>query len=232
MAITEKRMIELLDKQKTDILNGIDERICVLENELEEAKKTASDALELAKSNQEAIKALHSHITNLVSENNDLKQAVDKQMDRSMRNTLVIKGLALGNNEQSWEDTEETLNKILLDNTDLDASHISRLFERVHRGKTSDKQPGPPLIFARCYDWRDTQMPISTFRNLNMKNKNLKVYVEQQHSPMITARQNEAMLVRKKLKKQNLIVSGFVQYPATLMVKKQGDSKYIRHSSY
>ena len=82
------------------------------------------------------------------------------------------------------------------------------------------------------HDWKDAQYLISKFKTLNRKHANLRIYVEQLYSPRITKRRNEAMLMRRTLIRNKEIISGYVDYPAILMVKKENRSKYEKQSSY
>ena len=45
-------------------------------------------------------------------------------------------------------------------------------------------------------------------------------------SKAVNERRNAAMLERKKLKTTNKIQSGYLEYPAKLMVKSVGETKY------
>ena len=47
-----------------------------------------------------------------------------------------------------------------------------------------------------------------------------------QFSKKLTERRNNAMKERKRLKDNKLIISGYIEYPATLIVKNVGDQGY------
>ena len=54
----------------------------------------------------------------------------------------------------------------------------------------------------------------------------MKIKIDCQCSEKLNARRNLAMIRRKELKFNNIIEKGHVDYPANLMVKKTGESKY------
>ena len=83
----------------------------------------------------------------------------------------------------------------------------------------------PLVIYATVYDWNVGQQIIQTFTKKAIK-KQVSVYVDQMYSPAVTIRRNEAILKRAELKKNNIIVSGYLAYPATLMAKCTGESAY------
>ena len=46
------------------------------------------------------------------------------------------------------------------------------------------------------------------------------IFVSQMYSPALTKRRNEAMKVRKELKKSDPTIQAYVKFPAKLMIKK------------
>ena len=61
---------------------------------------------------------------------------------------------------------------------------------------------------------------------LNINNPPMKIKIDYHYSEKLNARRNLAMIRRKELKFNNIIEKGYVEYPANLMVKKTGESKY------
>ena len=49
---------------------------------------------------------------------------------------------------------------------------------------------------------------------------------------MTTRRRNMALAERKRLKEAGELVSGYVAFPAKLMVKKHGDKEYKLHTDF
>ena len=161
-----------------------------------------------------------------------------------MRKTLVFRGVNEELNE-NWATTEHKLIEIIKENTTFSPQVADRIIERAHRVKRSFnnnnnsnnnnnnnfRTSAPPLIFAKFYDWKDAQRILDEFRNNNLRN-NSKIYVDQLYSPLLSARRNEALTLRKELKAEKKIISGYIAYPAILMVKKTGDTKYSKHQSF
>ena len=53
------------------------------------------------------------------------------------------------------------------------------------------------------------------------------------YSQNVTGRRNLAMVERKKLIENKTIVSGYLAFPAVLMIKKTtSDKKYVSHSVF
>ena len=70
------------------------------------------------------------------------------------------------------------------------------------------------------------------FRLNNVKN-GAGVSAEQKYGPMTTRRRNDALLKRRNLIRSNEITSGYVAFPAKLMVKiKPSDKGYKLHTDF
>lgn len=232
MSVTEERLIELLDTQRQQIVGSINTEITNLKTEItnlktetNKTKDIATDAISLARENSNELEGIKQEI-------DELSKYLDEQVNRSMRKTLVIKGLSVGDKEKTWEDTENRLINLVINEANVDVNHAKKMFERAHRGKKNEKKSGPPSIYACLHDWKDAQYLIKTFKENNRNNRNLQIYIEQLYSPDVVKRRNQAMIVRKELLSKKEILAGYVEYPAILMVKKEVRGKYEKHSSY
>ena len=58
------------------------------------------------------------------------------------------------------------------------------------------------------------------------------VYIDQRYGPDTTYRRNQAMIERKELLKNKVIVSGHLKYPAQLVVKNNKSEPYKIHKDY
>ena len=58
------------------------------------------------------------------------------------------------------------------------------------------------------------------------------IFIEQRYGPDTTWRRNQAKLLRKHLISRKEIVSGYVNFPAKLMVKKTKEGKYSLHTDF
>ena len=84
----------------------------------------------------------------------------------------------------------------------------------------------PRNIYMRLYTSEDVKYYWDFFRKLNIHQKT-KIKTSPQFSKKVTGRRNQAMLERKNLIDKANIKSGFIEYPATLMVKREGDRNYV-----
>ena len=148
---------------------------------------------------------------------------------------MVFRGVEEEENE-TWDDTKSLLAAEIAKVTEgVDAIEAEELLERVHRAapNTNYKGSAPRPIFAAFYSWPDTVKVIDNFRNQNIAKKTT-VTADYKYGPMTSKRRSLAMLERKTLKDNNEIVSGYVAFPARLMVKtsnRQG-SKYKLHRDF
>ena len=95
------------------------------------------------------------------------------------------------------------------------------MVERAHLGKKTHKN-SPAHIFAKFYGWKDSQYVIQAFQSINKsKYMSMNVFLNQMYSPNLTAQRNDALLTHKQLKATKEIISGYIAYPATLMIKKR-----------
>lgn len=243
---TLEEIKSLLESHKDAITNTINEkfeeldvkfgnRICKLESQLGE-KNIEVDSLKarvllLEDAECSADAELRSRI-------DDLETQLDDQVNRGMRNNIILRGIAEEENE-TWDITKAKTAEVIARHLQRDKTQVAAQIERAHRGgkkrqASSDGQPPPPRrIFARMR-FSDAAADVYTaFRVLAVKHADMTIRVEQQFSERITRRRNDALLERKSLLASKTIASGFVDYPANLMVKmKKGDDKYVVYHKF
>ena len=254
MEITEEKLIELFEKhfniQKQELLSILGQKIDDLQKELKDTQQTLNVAYELSAKNECNIQELKTdiinlketttnqsneiqilkdsnankseEIDNLKSLNKKTRIKLDDQVNRSLRKSLIFRGIK-GDDTEIWEETRRKLNFII--GQHLPRMKNSTVVERAHHGKYYNNSTSTP-IFACFYDWNDSQEILEKFS----RNKIEGIHCEQMYSSEITSRRNLALLKRKELKARGDIVSGYIAYPATLVVKKMGESKYSTHS--
>ena len=155
---------------------------------------------------------------------------MDDQVNRSLRPTLILKGVNEENNE-TWEATEEIVKSIINRHLKVGEEQACDMIERAHRGgskqsgRSSSSKNGPRYIFVKFHSWKDSEMIKSGFADLNAKNRSMAIRVNQMFSKRLTVRRNNAMLKRKQLLESKCISSGYIAYPANLMVKKSPSEK-------
>ena len=69
-------------------------------------------------------------------------------------------------------------------------------------------------------------------RLLRLSDRTVRFSLEHQFSDLVTDRQNQAKIKRRELVDDGTIVSGFVEYPARLMVKYQGETTYKLYENF
>ena len=158
-----------------------------------------------------------------------LEARLEDQINRSCRKTLIVKNVPEEVNE-TWEKTKKLvaniLNKVCKTNIKPEEN-----IERAHRGKKNPILKKPRDIHISLFDWNDADDIISGFKKYGLSNPQ-RIFVEQRYGPDTTWRRNQAMILRKQLKEERKISSGYVAYPAKLLVKKFGDDKYSLHKDF
>ena len=165
-------------------------------------------------------------IADLQKESKAAKVDLDDQVNRTLRKTLVFKGIR-GQSNEPWDTTREKLNKII-------GKKVPTLkdmcpVERAHHWKPKKEGDEPvesTTIFAAFSNWNDAQAVLRASRD----GGNFRA--EQMFSPAISSRRNQAMLKRRALKDEGRIEKAYVAFPAKLMVKKKGELIYTLHLEF
>ena len=255
--VTISKLKEELDKQrqllvsefesrnetlKDDLLKHFDKLCSDLGVSLQKAFDDADVAKQMAADNANEILRLKSTVETLVDTNKVqakaiavLTERVEERTNRQLRNTLVFKGIPEPEYERTWEDTKSVLAEAVASTLPgLDVSITRRLFERAHRSRFTGidgSKKGKRNIFVRVFNWNDSEKLKDDFRKARVQNNNLSISCEQKFGPLTSARRNHALSIRKDLKRNGDIFSGYIAYPAKLMIKKT-NSKTEKYSVY
>ena len=92
-----------------------------------------------AENNQSNIAQINQALAEQNKEIISLKSALNEQTDRSLRNTLIFKGIPKDKHEKSWDDTKNTLGRYLSTTFKWDANSLNKDVERAHRGKSNNE---------------------------------------------------------------------------------------------
>lgn len=243
--LTEEILKSHLETLEKSITNNLGKIIAELQDKLEQTQDIAAKALKLAEDNSKQITHLSNENTNLKTrlrtlENEkiyNIEEQIESRTNRQLRKTLVFKGIpetqpGENNKKETWEETEDIVAKQIAEICDDTTLQNARdMLERCHRAKenTNYQGHGPRPIFCALFSWKESEYVKQQFRKNNLDNPNSKVYCEQKYGPRTTVRRNQAMMLRKQLKMNNQITSGYVAFPARLMVKYTGnrDERYI-----
>lgn len=147
-----------------------------------------------------------------------------EQIDRSLRDQLMICGLPKDSaKEKYWDDTITAVAEWLAANSSKPYKYWDKAIIRAHRGSFRPDKPGPTPIHC-IFRWRVTE----EVRDLFMKAKNRigSVTIKDKFSASTQSRVNEALIYRRGLLNENSELKIKVSYPAKVMVKAKGESRY------
>ena len=213
---------ESLDKTLTDIRADITT-----------TSTTATDAQTLANANE-------TKIQEILVVNEQLKEDVymlsaglektniqlDDQINRGLRNTLVIKGIPRENKNETWDDTTAILiEEISRKLPNLTKEWFENKIERAHRSTTTKN------IIAKFVSWQDSELVKTSMIsfNKNSKNKgNPAIIISQMFSPALTTRRNLALKERKDFIITNTTNDYILTYPANLLVREKGSKDQFK----
>ena len=157
----------------------------------------------------------------------ELENLIEERTNRQMRQTLVFKGIPERKHE-SWNDTKNIVASTIAEYTNISREDACDMLNRVHRSRPTENPHKNKRrdIFAAMHSWEDCEFFIKKFRRENCErnsdpNDNSgRVYIDYKYGPLTTLRRGEALKHRKDLIDRKEIISGFVSYPAKLMVKR------------
>ena len=172
-----------------------------------------------------------SHSIPSSSEIEELSERVEERTNRQLRQTLIFKGIPEGPNEKNWADTRTLLAKTIATSVNTHEEYAIAMLNRVHRGRPNPRKQGKRDIYANLYHWDQCELLLQDFRKLNINGQS-SVRVEYKYGPRTTWRRNQALIRRKELKESGEIVSGYVAYPARLMVKRPGTGKNEKYVEF
>ena len=222
MCITIEELEETLDKKLLIALASINKSVEKIEDENKVRDSKITDITT-------KMDTLNEELSSIKNKNEELQEALAEQTDRSMRNTLVIRGVKEEENE-NWKKTEERVSTIISRHLQKDYNRTINMFQRVHRGNGDDRK----TIYANFYSWKNAQEILTEFTNLRINNPKMKIKIDQMYSKDTMTRRNNALIERKKLlaDKDSNIVKAHLVYPAKLMVKYNGSQKYELYQKF
>ena len=233
-----------LDSAFNKHLNPI---VTALQASLDSVTLVGNNALALVEKLEERVKTLEKENKELKKNVNDntkdikrLEEKIEDRTNRQLRKTLVFRGvpeIVRGEGDakklESWEETEALLAEKVAEVCGIQVEEAAKKLERVHRSAPNPRYEGgaPRPIFAACYDWKFSEHCKKSFKDENIKKKT-KTTCEQKYGPLTTARRNLAMQERRKLLNGREIVSGYLAFPAQLMVRKTSEGKFFYYKDF
>lgn len=247
--LSTSSIIKKFDSKFTSIFKRID----AIKNASDNAQNTANQALETAKRNEELIAKFSTDLDEIKTKNDDLEKQIiehektnstliiksivlekrlEDQVNRSCRKSLVFRGIDEQGNE-SWEDTKCILAEKIAAVCNISEDNSYNMIERCHRSAPNNRKKGKRDIYVGFLDWNDSEFVKDKFRTVAIKGKHNGVFVDQKYGADTTWRRNQALLARKELMKSKTITSGYVAFPAKLLVKyKKQEKKYTMHTDF
>ena len=229
-------MRELLKEMKAEIIDTLTLKM----NDLD-AKLVHITGITTTHTNQ-----INDHETRITQLETDLKQVIeeqkkiitkqDDQLNRSLRNNLVLKNVK--GTDKTPEESKTLAATMLCEfngiknPTPNDIQYHENAIERAHRmmgkeDKEEDKDDGRPKpLVMRLYCSESVGYYEKKARLLRIQDKRYSVFASQQYSDLLTDRRNQAMIKRRELIDAGTYDSGFVTYPARLMMKTKNEKKY------
>ena len=164
-------------------------------------------------------------VRQLRAENDKLREELESRTNRQLRRTLVFKNIPETKNDESYQEVKALLAETISSITDISKEEAFNGIERAHReaNREGGNRQGKRKIFAAFLNWELPQKIIDQFRKKSIQDRTFELYAEQMYGPLTSLRRNLAFQKRKELKAKGEIVSGFVKFPAKLMVNAPGD---------
>ncbi len=178
----------------------------------------------------------------LPAEIDSLREAGEERTNRQLRKTIIFRNVEEVGENESYDATKELLAKLISDNCmdvtfdyaydNIDRAHReSKRNPRHHHGQVPSRQ-GKRLIFAVFHSWDLCQSIIEDFRRQCIREANFNISAEQMYGPLTIKRRQLAFTKRKELKENGQITSGFVDFPARLMVNMPGEVNAVGKKAY
>ena len=220
-------------------LEGIQKDITTLLNDVEGLKRTANDAYEMAKKNEEQLLLLQPKVkqfqefmaaqdqlkAELVTSKQtvtNLEDELDDLRNRGMRGNLVFFGLPEEEDTKQHHYTKDIVAQFIFqqlytEHDNISLEYIQNTIVRAHRSKFDprrDAEKGPRPVFVKFY--RDDLADKFFQQGIKSKVSQRGYQVKQQFTKKMQKRVDAALIHRKELFGNKAIVKGYVEYPAVL----------------
>ena len=209
----------------------VSQKITTLTNRVKELEEKVAKFEELPK----VVKPLE----NLPLKVDQLIEKVEDRTNRQLRETLVFKNVPEEGRDESYAQTKQLLARVISTNCpeytyEFALSQIKRAHRERNRSTDDHRnyRAGKRLIFAAFHSWDMCQNVIEIFRQKCIEDRSFTIAAEQKYGPLTSRRRQMAFQLRKQLKDSGDIVSGYVAFPAKLMVNAPGDVRQDGKKNY
>ena len=178
-----------------------------------------------------------------------MAENIEDRTNRQLRETLIIKNVPeigeenTNNSTKNYQATKKLLAELISKHLNIGYDDVFAELKRAHRERDrSDEdleysRKGKRWIYAAFHSWDLSQEVIDTFRLKCIKERAFIISAEQKYGRLTSRRRQLAFTLRKELKDAGTITSGFVNFPARLMVNYPGEMNgnkkvYKLHSNF
>ena len=219
-----KKLEQSLNKGLNDTIEKLESTIKSLSQSLSNTEKQCEKLSTENKELKSEISKLKMNSSSQQSKINAIEERIEDRTNRQLRKTLVLRGIAEDKENETWDETKD---RVAFQKKTLYKNDAYELLERVHRAAPNPHYKGnaPRPIFAAIYSWPDAEKLVELFRKANIE-KTTTISCDYKYGPLTTKRRSLAYKERKKLKEEGTIISGYVAFPARLMVKTSMGAKY------
>ena len=250
-ASSEATKNELLEK-----FNGIDSRLTTVEAKIDlistshdaldklvdDNRIHAADEIQLLKGKIANLEDKITALQNIPVQVDNLTELCEERTNRQLRETLVYKNVPEELDDETYSDTKNVVAKLISDHCNIDFDEARAAIKRAHReanrrnGEDHFRQ-GKRLIFAAFHSWDLSQTVIDTFRVKCIREAAFNISADQKYGPLTSRRRSLALKKRKELKESGAITSGYIDFPAKLMVStgetnNLGKKVYKLHTNF
>ena len=191
------------------------------------------------------LEGMQKKVESLPDKVSQLAENVEDRTNRQLRETLVFRNIPEEEADESYKQTKELLARIISNNvSEISYQEAFGQIKRAHRERKRNAEEvyqsreGKRHIFAAFHGWDICQQIIEAFRQKCISDQSFNIAADQKYGPITTKRRHLAFQERKLMKEWGLIVSGYVDFPAKLMVNlpgnlnNQGKKIYTMHKNF
>jgi hypothetical protein len=221
-----------MSKQGTQIVE-LDSRVEINQDRIERLENLVGDLKDENERLGKELVDLRDDVEHQKGVVDEQKGVLNEQIDRAMRDQLMFFGVEKAPNEKHWdyEHTTRHLAAWLGTASGKPAKYFDKAIIRAHRGPVNPEKSGPPVIHC-AFRWRVSE----EVRQLFMSNNHAisGVSIKNKCSDATKIRVDNALKYRKNLRagEGGKELKMKVDYPARLMVKAPGETKYTLKKAF
>ena len=146
--------------------------------------------------------------------------------DEQLRNSMTVCGVKKEPGEKNWTGTKAALAAALdkITPEEFTQCYWVRAIQRAHREKQSEGRI--PVIHCKFVSLADHDYVMNLFRGVDAVPNPDKLEFYEKHCAQTEARRKKAVFKRSAVRAQNKAIKVYIKYPADVMVKKPGETRY------